>query len=552
MKQEFDVVVLGTGAAGLVAALAAHDAGARVALFEKAGVVGGTTALSGGVCWLPCNPVAARAGLEDSREDALAYLDSLSHGLIARDLAEALVDGSQQVIDYLEQRTPLRFQLVPIPDYHPERPGGKPQGGRSIEPAAIAFDQLGDWAEKVGIGQFSDPVTGDVYLTTLDSPRGGGSGRIDEAEMARRRRHKFNGRGRGMVGGLLKACLDRGIVPGLHSRGTRLLTEDGRITGVQVEVQGRAQEVHARGGVVLATGGFEWDPALSAAFLRGPMRHPATIPTSTGDGLRMAMRVGAQLGNMREAWWMPAAKLPGQRQYGEQKVALILRERALPGTIIVNRDGRRFVNEASNYNAMGGAFHVLDAARFDYTNLPCWIIFDQTMIERYGFLGVPAGGVMPDWVPHAASLVELASALGIDAQALQATVARWNDLVDAGEDADFGRGNSAYDGFNGDFQQYPGKASTLGRIDRGPYYALQLESSTLGTKGGPRTDIHAAVLDVDGQPISGLYAAGNVMAGPTGMVYGGAGGTLGPAMVFGFNAGRHAARRALQPQAAIA
>lgn len=549
MSFDCDVAVLGTGAAGLVAALAAHDAGARVALFEKAAVVGGTTALSGGVCWLPCNPVGAREGLSDSREEALAYLDSLSHGLIAPELAEALVDGAKPVLDYLEQHTPLRFQVVPIPDYHPERPGGKPQGGRSIEPGAIAFDELGPWADRVGMGQFSDPVTGDVYLTTLDSPRGGGSGRIDDAEMARRRQHRVNGRGRGMVGGLLKACLDRGIVPSTESRGTRLVVEDGAVVGVQVAIEGALREVRARRGVVLATGGFEWDTALTAAFLRGPMSHPASIPTNTGDGLRMAMRVGAQLGNMREAWWMPAAQLPGQQQYGEQKVALILRERALPGTIIVNREGKRFVNEATNYNAMGGAFHALDSARFDYMNLPCWIVFDRRMIEDYGFLDVPAGGAMPDWVPSAPTLPALATRLGIPAEALQATVARWNTLVDAGHDGDFGRGNSAYDGFNGDLRHYPGKASTLGRIERGPFYALPLESSTLGTKGGPRTNAHGAVLDVDGAVIPGLFAAGNVMAGPTGMVYGGAGGTLGPAIVFGFNAGRHAAQRVSTPEA---
>jgi 3-oxosteroid 1-dehydrogenase len=137
---KFDVVVLGTGAAGMVAALAAHDAGARVGLFEKADVIGGTTALSGGVCWLPCNPLAAKAGLHDSREDALLYLRSLSHGLISEDLAEALVDGTAPVIEYLETRTPLRFQLLRIPDYHAERPGGKPLGGRSIEPTTTAFD----------------------------------------------------------------------------------------------------------------------------------------------------------------------------------------------------------------------------------------------------------------------------------------------------------------------------------------------------------------------------------------------------------------------------
>ena len=541
---EFDVVVLGTGAAGMVAALAAHDAGARVGLFEKAAVIGGTTALSGGVCWLPCNPLAAKAGLHDSREDALLYLRSLSHGLISDELAEALVDGAVPVIEYLESRTPLRFQLLRIPDYHAERPGGKPLGGRSIEPTTTAFDQLGDWAPRVGIGQFSDPVTGDVYLTTLDSPRGGGSGRIDEAELARRRKHKVNGRGRGMIGGLLKACLDRGFEPVTGARATELITDNGKVVGVRIEQGGQVREVRARGGVILATGGFEWNKDLAVNFLRGPMQHPASIPTNTGDGLKMAMRVGAQLGNMREAWWMPAAKIPGVKQYGEQKVALILRERALPGTIMVNRRGQRFVNEATNYNAIAGAFHHLDPSQFDYGNLPCWIIFDSQMARYYGFLDVPIGGAMPDWVPSAPTLAGLAEKIGVDPAGLAATVTRWNSHAAAGHDPDFGRGNSAYDGFNGDITRYPAKSSTIGPIGEAPFYALQLESSTLGTKGGPRTNRDGAVMDVDGNVISGLYAAGNVMAGPTGMVYGGAGGTLGPAIVFGMNAGRHAAARA--------
>jgi succinate dehydrogenase/fumarate reductase flavoprotein subunit len=540
----FDVVVLGTGAAGMVAALAAHDAGARVGLFEKADVIGGTTALSGGVCWLPCNPLAAKAGLHDSREDALLYLRSLSHGLISDELAEALVDGTAPVVEYLESRTPLRFQLLRIPDYHADRPGGKPLGGRSIEPTTTAFDELGDWAPRIGIGQFSDPVTGDVYLTTLDSPRGGGSGRIDDAELARRRKHKVNGRGRGMIGGLLKACLERGFEPVTGARATELLTDNGKVVGVRMQRGSGIEEVHARGGVVLATGGFEWNKELAVNFLRGPMQHPASIPTNTGDGLKMAMRVGAQLGNMREAWWMPAAKIPGVQQYGEQKVALILRERALPGTIMVNRRGQRFVNEATNYNAIAGAFHHLDPSQFDYGNLPCWIIFDSQMPRSYGFLDVPIGGDMPDWVPRAPTLAALAAKIGVDPAGLDATVARWNEHAQAGHDPDFGRGNSAYDGFNGDITRYPAKSATIGAIGAPPYYALQLESSTLGTKGGPRTNRDGAVLDVDGRVIAGLYAAGNVMAGPTGMVYGGAGGTLGPAIVFGFNAGRHAAARA--------
>jgi 3-oxosteroid 1-dehydrogenase len=542
-KTSFDVVVLGTGAAGLVAALAAHDAGAKVGVFEKADVIGGTTALSGGVCWMPCNHLAAAAGLHDSREDALTYLRSLSHGLISEELAQALVDGTAPVLEYLESKTPLRFQLLPIPDYHAERPGGKPLGGRSIEPTTTAFDELGDWGGRVGIGQFSDPETGDVYLTTLDSPRGGGSGRIDAAELERRRRHRVNGRGRGMIGGLLKACLERGIEPVTGARASELLSDNGRVVGVRIATRDGSFDVHAGAGVILATGGFEWNPELAVSFLRGPMRHPASIPTNTGDGLKMAMRVGAQLGNMREAWWMPAAVIPGVLQYGEQKVALILRERALPGTIMVNRAGKRFVNEATNYNAIAGAFHHLDPSQFEYGNLPCWIIFDSRMAREYGFLDVPPGGAMPTWVPNAPTLALLAGKLGIPSDALHATVTRWNANVAAGNDPDFGRGNSAYDGFNGDITRYPDKESTLGAIGAAPFYALPLESSTLGTKGGPRTDRHGAVLNVDGAVIPGLYAAGNVMAGPTGMVYGGAGGTLGPAIVFGFAAGRHAAAR---------
>lgn len=544
MAKDFDVVVLGTGAAGMVAALAAHDAGARVGLFEKADVIGGTTALSGGVCWLPCNHLAAAAGLHDSREDALTYLRSLSHGMIQDELAEALVDGSKPVLEFLEKKAGLVFQLLPIPDYHAERPGGKPKGGRSIEPTTTAFDELGEWGPRIGIGQFSDPETGDVYLTTLDSPRGGGNNRIDAAELERRRRHRVNGRGRGMIGGMLKACLARGIVPVTGARATDLLTQGRRVTGVRIATADGAYDVAARRGVILATGGFEWNADLATSFLRGPMRHPASIPTNTGDGLKMAMRVGAQLGNMREAWWMPAAVLPGVQQYGQQKVALILRERALPSTIMVNRQGRRFVNEATNYNAIAGAFHHLDPVRFDYGNLPCWIVFDSRMAREYGFLDVPPGGDMPAWVPNAPTLTALAGQLGMPAGALEATVERWNTQVAAGSDPDFGRGDSAYDGFNGDITRYPGKDSTLGRIGAAPFYALPLESSTLGTKGGPRTNRHGAVLDVDGAVIAGLYAAGNVMAGPTGMVYGGAGGTLGPAIVFGYAAGQHAALQA--------
>ena len=255
------------------------------------------------------------------------------------------------------------------------------------------------------------------------------------------------------------------------------------------------------------------------------------------------MRVGAQLGNMREAWWAPVAVLPGQQANGAQAVQLVHRERTAPHSIMVNRHGRRFTNEATNYNALGGAFHHLDAHDFDYPNQPCWLIFDAEHVEKYGAFGAPPGSV-PDWVTRADTLAELAAAIEVPAAEFAATVTRFNDDVATGHDREFRRGESIYDGFVGDKTQYPGVGSTLGPVARTPFYAVRIYSSTLGTKGGPRTTVDGAVLDVDDRVIEGLYAAGNVMAAPTGMVYGGAGGTLGPALVFGYRAGRAAAKRA--------
>jgi succinate dehydrogenase/fumarate reductase flavoprotein subunit len=352
-----------------------------------------------------------------------------------------------------------------------------------------------------------------------------------------------------MVAALLRGCLDAGVEPVTGARAVELVVEDGRVAGVRLEVDGRSEVVRARAGVVLATGGFEWDGDLVQAFLRGPIAHPASVPTNTGDGLRMAMRVGAALGTMREAWWAPVAVLPGRTLQGEQAVYLVNRERTLPGSILVNRDGRRFTNEAANYNALGGAFHALDPATLDHRNHPCWLVWDDACARTYGGFGRPEGEAPPDWVVSAGSLEELAGRTGVPADALTATVQRWNASAERAEDPDFGRGTSAYDRFLGD-RSRPGAASTVGPLTRAPFHAVQVHSSTLGTKGGPRTTVDGAVLDVDGGVVPGLYAAGNAMAGPTGMVYGGAGGTLGPALVFGYRAGRAAAAAAVPVAAA--
>jgi succinate dehydrogenase/fumarate reductase flavoprotein subunit len=533
-----DVIVLGTGAAGLVAALSARTAGATVALLERTDAVGGTTALSGGTCWVPCNRRQVAGSRPDTREDALAYLDSLSHGLIRPELAVALVDHGPGVVDWIESMTDLRFSVVAgYPDYHPERPGGRPGGGRSLDPGLFPFRRLGAWAARV-VRPAKNP-----HLMLPETDLGGGDGRIPREELEERRRRDLRGCGAALVGGLLAALLDRGVEPLLRHRAIELDVGDGGVQGVRATTPQGDVDISASGGVVIATGGFEWDRALVDAFLRGPMETPASYPGDTGDGLRMAMRVGAALGLMREAWWVPTVRIPGDELFGEPRAQIVLRERTLPRSIIVNGRGRRFTNEAANYNALGGALHQFDATTFAYANLPCWLVFDEAHWQEYGFAGF-RGETPPAWITSADDLDGLADAIGIRRDELAATVHRWNELVAGGRDLDFGRGDSAYDGWNGDARYRGTAAATLGPLDTPPFHAVELHSGCLGTKGGPLTDATGRVLDHDGAPIGGLYAAGNAMACPTGMVYAGAGGTLGPAITFGHLAGADAAARA--------
>jgi 3-oxosteroid 1-dehydrogenase len=527
MEQSYDVVVLGSGAAGLTAALAAAVDGAAVAVFEKAGQVGGTSALSGAGIWIPGNQLAAAAGIEDSRERGLEYLMSLSNGMIIPELAEALIDGGPQLIDFLHEHTEIRLQLVAgYPDYHPEHPGGLPAGGRTLEPGLVSLAGLAEWRDR---------LAGEARRTMLvEMPLGGGTGAVAPEVLAGREQAQLEAQGRALVGGLLQAALDRGVRVRTGARAVR--AESVRAEPV------RAESVRA-GAVILATGGFEYDAALVRDFLRGPLTQGAGAASNTGDGLRMAMRIGAQLGNMREAWWSPVILLPGQRPDGGRNSLLSSRERALPGAIMVNRYGRRFANEAANYNAFGGAFHHLDESRLEYPNVPAYLIFAQSTADRFGVFGGAPGAPVPEWVTRAGTLEDLAGQLGLPADALQATVERFNAHARAGADPDFTRGRSAFDRFPGGRMTDPGSPfATLGPLESGPFYAAEVISSALGTKGGPRTDRDGRVLDVDGDVIRGLYAAGNVMASPSGMAYGGAGATLVIAGVWGLYTGRAAVR----------
>jgi 3-oxosteroid 1-dehydrogenase len=538
---DVDVAVLGSGAAGLTAAIAAHDAGARVAVLEKADLVGGTTAWSGGQVWIPDNPHMAEVGVDDSRDRALTYIMSLSRGMLEQRLIEAFVDGGPVMIDHLESKTPVEFYAVPgMPDYHPEFPGGSRGGGRTLECPIYPFGELGDWAARVT----PSPYFPDPHITMSETPLGKAVPQPPSAEEhARREANNERGCGQALIGRLLRGCLDRGIEPVTSCAGVDLLIESGEVVGVALDTPDGRTELRCGSGVVLASGGFEWNEQLRRSFLRGPMTHPVSIETSTGDGLLMAMRAGAMLSNMREAWWIPVGEVPTSANPVGR--ILVNGQRTLPHSIMVNRRGRRFTNEAANYNAFGAAFHVEDVSRFEYANLPCWLVFDQNYVDTYGFrVGAGSHGTgVPDWIVRADSPGELAAQLDIDGAELERTIHRWNELCAEGHDPDFGRGDSAFDCWWGDPHRKGRRDATLGPLDRAPYYAFEIHSGALGTKGGPRVDPDGRVLDLDEQPIPGLYAAGNVMGSPFGMTYGGPGGTIGPAMVFGFLAGRHAATR---------
>jgi 3-oxosteroid 1-dehydrogenase len=535
---EFDVVVLGTGAAGMTAAIRADAEGASVALFEKADKVGGTAAWSGGMVWIPNNPHMADLGITDSTEEVLTYLNSLSLGTIDDDAVHTFIGVGPEMVRWMEANTPVRFDVLKgFPDYHPENPGGKPNGGRSMECPLFPFDELGEWADRVTKGP---QLSGALTIAETPLGRGAPNG-IPADELEKRKIHDQRGTGQALAGRLLKGCLDRGIVPRTGMRARSLIVEDGRVVGVRFDGADGPTEVRARRGVVIATGGFEWDADLVRTFLRGPLSTPASPRYNTGDGLRMVMRIGAALGNMREAWWAPTITVP--MPDGSNAAWLANGERTRPHSIMVNGDGKRFANEAVNYNAFGAAFHALDVTKFRYVNETAYLVFDHQYWTDYGLAFWRGTGPAPEWITQAESLPELAEKIGVPVDALEDTVAQWNKNAAEGHDPDFGRGTSAVDKWWGDPRYGDGPAATLGALDAAPYYAVQVYCGTLGTKGGARTDEHAQVIDIDGDPIPGLYAAGNASAVTAmGMTYGGAGGTLGPAMVFGYLAGQYAAQ----------
>lgn len=530
-----DVVVLGSGAAGLTAATLAHDGGAEVLLLEKSELIGGTTGVSGGMPWIPLNKHLAGLGVTDTRDEAITYIRRLTLGTEPDPaLVETYVDTAAEMLDYLETKTPLKMSAPPgFSDYYADQPGGKPEG-RSVEPVPFAAGaELGEWAARVRTGPHLPWLTmeeGGKFLTGRDLP---------DADLAQRRQDSDTRvLGAALVASLFKGLLNRGVAVQTGTAARELVVVDGAVIGVRASGPDGVELIAARRGVVLACGGFEWNKQMVDGFI-GQQVMPLSPPHNEGDGHRMAMEAGAALANMMSFWGQPALLEPGFEIDG-RAVPQMASIRSMPGVMIVNRYGDRFVNEGVTYQDLPKALATYDPVAVDYPNRPpTWLVFDQHVKDTAVVLPtVLPGQPAPDWIYSASTVAELADQIGAPPERLEATVDRWNEHVAAGADPDFHRGTFWWEAF---MTGGPTPEACLAPVAKAPFYAVELRNGTLGTNGGPRIDATGRVLGANGDTIPGLYAAGNASACVFGQAYPGGGGTIGPALTFGYLAGRAAA-----------
>ncbi|MBH68150.1 MAG: dehydrogenase [Rhodospirillaceae bacterium] len=531
---EFDVVIVGSGAAGLCAALSAKFAGARVLVIEKAGVLGGTTAMSGGCIWAPRHHYTNQQGVTDSRESVLEYIRAVSpDGWHNTDEAHwsAFVDTVPRVLHFLENSSPLRFIPNNDPDPYAESIGGMVKG-RNVSAKPLPINILGDWAERVRKPTSSIWLTYEEIIDNhfFSNPKKWAL-RYTPRLLWRSLR-KIRTRGNSLTIGLLKGCLDAGIEIRINSPARKLITTNGSVTGIEIETNGNLYELKVKEGVILASGGFEWNPEMMKQHFPGPVEWTASPSTNTGDGQKMALEVGAHLDRMDQALIMGTTPVEYEGKLQGQPAA----DYFLPHSMIVNRHGKRFVNEKQMN--IGLAFSERDMEGGAPKNLPAWRIYDSQFAKKYPH-ALPNKKIKDNFF-KADTLEELGRLIDVNSENLSKTARRFSDFARLGTDKDFGRGDSIWDINRGsDPNNKPNP--TLGSIDKPPYFAMPFKASFLGTKGGPRTDERAQVVRSDGSLIEGLYAAGNVMANCFGSKGVGAGTTLGPCLTWGYIAGANAA-----------
>lgn len=556
--QHYDVVVVGSGAAGAMAALRAAELGLAVLIVEKAHKYGGTSATSGGVLWVPNHRLADS---DDSRDKALLYLDSIVQGRLQRDRLEAYVDQAPQMVRFMKS---LGIPIMPSvwPDYFPDAPGAR--ADRSLVCETFDGRELGGkftlMREQYNRFKLLRRYSMDIAEFFAISTRSSGWvftflkmlwhywTDIGTRRITRRDR-RFT-QGAALMGSLYKRIFDRGIEVRLETKLNELIVTGGRVSGVRVSNFGRAYDISARQGVILCAGGFEWNQELRERFFPVPglTRHSSSPEDANrGEALLAGLKAGAATEHTEAGWWIPTMHLPMPLASNFEEIHQAAFDVGRPHSVCVNRNGVRFADEACGYDDFGKAMVAdqLDSG----ANTPCWLVFDTTFRDKFTAGGVMPSLIMPDrkippdwwdrYIFKAATIETLASKIHVPAEALKQTIANMNQYAKSGIDPEFKRGSNSYDRMFGDANVAPNPC--LGPIDSPPYYAVAINLGDLGTKGGLKADAHARVLDGNDRPIANLYAAGNNSGSPFGNCYPGAGATIGPALAFGFIAANHIA-----------
>jgi 3-oxosteroid 1-dehydrogenase len=545
-----DLLVVGSGT-GMSAALAAHELGLSVLIVEKSSYVGGSTARSGGALWLPACSVLQEHGANDTTERALTYLDSVVAGSAPRQRSAGFLTHLSATVEMLRRMTPLRlFWARDYSDYHPEEPGGS-AAGRTCECHPFDTSVLGEYRTRLqpGVMEVSVPIptTGADYRwmnLVARVPRKGiptFAKRVAQGVGGLLLGRRYAAGGQGLVAGLFAGVLRAGIPVWTGTTLLRLHGDGDRVSGAVVGHSGREVTITARRGVVLATGGFDHSMDMRWKFQSESLGANLSLgaAANTGDGIRAAQELGADIDLMDQAWWFPAvAPLPGEAP------AVMLAERSLPGSLIVDQSGHRFANESADYMSFGQ--RLLELERSGNPVEAMWIIFDQQYRNSYVFgaqlfprMRIPQAWYDAGIAARADSLAELGAQIGVPVSEFTQTMTRFNESASAGQDPDFGRGRGAYDRYYGDPTITPNP--NLRPLAKGPFYAVKMVLSDLGTCGGLKADERARVLREDGSVIAGLYAIGNTAANAFGATYPGAGATIAQGLVYGYIAARNAA-----------
>lgn len=536
----YDVVVVGSGAAGLAAALTARLRGLTALVVEKTAAYGGSSALSGGAIWVPGNLYLEGTALRDSKDEARTYLKATVGDRVPEARREAYLERGPEMVRFLHENTRhVRFEYTPgYSDYFPEAPGGKVLG-RSVEPSLFDVRKLGSLRKTMRSAEMP------TYGMVMNSREFHKVNMIMRTWRGKRMALKIGLRaigslftgarltslGEALVGRLRLSLAEAGGEVWVNTPFEKLFVEDGRVVGIRAA----GKNIEAKGGVILAAGGFSHSQELREQYLPQPTDAGWTsaAPGQTGDVIGAALAVGAQLDLMDRVWGMPTAVPPGE------KPVFLVTDRAVPGMIVVDPRGDRFVNEAVPYHLFVDTMYAKDAVH-------SWMIIDQRTKNRHIMLNhFPGQPFKKAWlesgfIKKSADIGGLAVQMGINPEKLRGSVDRFNAFARKGRDEDFGRGDSAYDRYYGD-PTLPNP--NLAPLEKGPFYAIPIVPGDIGTKGGMVTDVDARVLRADGTPIDGLYASGNVSAAVMGETYPGPGATLGPAMTFGYAAATHIAAR---------